>query len=87
MGVWVAGLLYHRQFDYDPTMKMLYYSAILFAIICLSLAALNTYDFLYRDDLPWKEGDFKAVMLLCVGGVAVFSLIALLLRHAVKSQS
>ena len=68
-------------------MKMLYYSAILFAIICLSLVALNTYDFLYRDDLPWKEGDFEAVMLRCVGGVAVFFLIALLLRHAGKIKS
>ena len=67
-------------------MKLLYYSAILFAVMCLSLAALNTYDFLYRDDLPWKEGDFKSVMSLCVGGVAVFSLIALLLRHAAKTK-
>jgi hypothetical protein len=65
-------------------MKMLYHSAILLAIVCLSLAALNTYDFLYRDDLPWKEGDFRTVMLLCIGGVTVFSLIALLLRHAIK---
>jgi len=68
-------------------MKMLYYSAILFAIICLSLAALNTYDFLYRDDLPWREGDFKAVMVLCIGGVTVFSLIALLFRYALKVKS
>jgi hypothetical protein len=64
-----------------------YYSAILFALIFLSLAGLNTYDFLYRDDLPWREGDFKAVMLLCVGGFAVSSLIALLFRYAAKTKS
>lgn len=66
---------------------MLYYSASLFAIFCLSLTVLNIYDFLYRNELPWKEGDFKAVTLLCVGGAAVFSLIALLLRYAVKNNS
>jgi len=65
-------------------MKTLYFSTILFAIICLSLAALNTYDFVYRDDLPWKEGDFKAVMLPLIGGATAFSLIALLLRQAIK---
>jgi ABC-type enterochelin transport system permease subunit len=65
-------------------MKMLYFIAVLLAIVCLFLATLNFYDFLYRDDLPWKEGDLKAVMLLCVGGAAVFSFIALFLRSALK---
>lgn len=61
-------------------------SAILLAIACLGLAALNAYDFLFRDDLPWKEGDFEAVMKLCLYGVTAFSLIATLLRQAIKSS-
>lgn len=63
-------------------MKMLSYSAATLAIVCLLLASFNAYDFLYRDDLPWKDGDFKAVMLRCIGGAIVFTLIALLIRNA-----
>jgi hypothetical protein len=65
-------------------MKMLSYSAALLAIVCLLLATLNAYDFLYREDLTWREGDFEAVMLCCIGGATVFSLIALSIRNAIK---
>lgn len=71
---------------YRLTMKMLFYAAILLAMICFCLIVLNAYDFMYRDDLPWKEGDFKAIMLRCIGGLIGFSLVAILMRHMVKAN-
>lgn len=39
--------------------------------------AQNIYDYLYITDLPWREGDFKAIILNCVFGSAVFAIIGI----------
>lgn len=37
----------------------------------------NIYDYLYVPELPWREGDFEAVILNFIFGAAVFAIIGI----------
>ncbi|MEH6739803.1 MAG: hypothetical protein V7695_14840 [Sulfitobacter sp.] len=76
----------HQLLGYELTMKVLYCSAIFLAMVCLCFAFLNAYDFFFRSDLPWKEGDFRAVMLRCIGGAVLFAATAIFVRNMLKKN-
>lgn len=55
--------------------------SIIFAVLAtffLIVLAINIHDFLFDETLPWKEGDFRAVVLTCGAGFAGFAVAATL---------
>jgi hypothetical protein len=43
------------------------------ALACLGLIGLNLYDFWYRPELPWREGNLRSVLTTCMFGALVFA--------------
>lgn len=63
--------------------------SIIFAVLAaffLIVLAINIHDFLFDETLPWKEGDFRAVVLTCGAGFIVFAVGGALARHRSKNK-
>lgn len=55
-------------------MKYLMFLSFLAALFFISMIVLNVHDFLYVPELPWREGEFKSSLLICVVGFLVFAI-------------
>ena len=59
-------------------MRAAFYISALLAFVCLGLIGLNLYDFWYRPELPWREGDLCRVLATCMAGAFIFSVASLI---------
>jgi hypothetical protein len=66
-------------------MRPAFYISALLALVCLGLIGLNLYDFWYRPELPWREGDLRRVLTTCTAGAFIFSVASLIFYKQSKA--
>ena len=54
--------------------------SFIIASIFTFLIFLNIYDYNFNPELPWREGDFGSVILLCTLGAALFMIIGFITK-------